>query len=98
MSDTVTGRATKAKALIENPIFKEAFEGVRLAIIDRIERCPMQDNATAEELRKCLRLLKDVRQQVEAFIQDGKVVEFRLAQEREQQEKRRLGLIPNFFR
>jgi hypothetical protein len=97
MTDTL-GRASKAQALLENPVFKDAFEGVRLAIIDRIERCPMADTGPAEELRKCLRLLRDVKANVEFAVKEGRAVEFRLAQEAEAKEKRRLGLIPNFFR
>jgi hypothetical protein len=98
MSDTVSGRATKAAALLENPIFKEAFDGVRQKIVEAIERCPMKEREDGEDLRRSLKLLKGVREAIEAHVKHGQIVEFRLQQEAEQRERRRIGLIPNFFR
>ena len=91
-------RGARAKALLEDALFKEAFEGVRAAIIDRIERCPLNDSATAEDLRRCMRLLRDVRANLEVAVQDGQVLKFRLDQDEATQKKRRLGIIPGFFR
>lgn len=91
-------RANKAKVLLENPVFNEGFEAVRTEIIRRIEACPMAEAQTAEELRKCLKLLRDVRANIEAFYSQGKIISFKLEQERVNVEKRRKFQIPNFFR
>jgi hypothetical protein len=91
-------RGERAKALLEDPMFKDACESVRQAIYDRIERCPLADVASAEDLRRCLRLLKDLKLNLEVAMKDGKLIQFRLEQDAQRQEKRKIGLIPGFFR
>jgi len=91
-------RGERAKALLEDPVLNEAWVAVRAALYDRIERCPLADVTTAEDLRRCLRLLKDTRLNLEVAIKDGKLAQFRLEQDVQKQEKRKLGLIPGFFR
>ncbi len=92
-------RAHKARTLLESPMYTEGFEMVHKAILARIEACPLSDTATAEDLRKCLKLLKDVRANLEYAINQGKIVSFRLAQEREREEKvKKFHLTPNFYR
>jgi hypothetical protein len=94
----VLDRANKARLLLESPMYKESFEMVRSAIISRIESCPMAEVTTAEDLRKCLRLLNDVRANLDLCMQQGKIVSFKLEQERATEEKRKRSLLPNFFR
>ena len=74
-------RATKAKAVLDNPMYQESFELCRLAIIDRIEKCPINDMESAENLRKCLKLLRDVRANLTVALNSGKVAEFTITQE-----------------
>lgn len=73
-------RANKAKAILDNPMYEEAFDLCRLAIIDRIEKCPIADTNTAEDLRKCLKLLRDVKANVTAALNTGKVDAFNIEQ------------------
>lgn len=87
-------RASRAKAILDNPLYAEAYDLCRLAIIDRIEKCPISDTATAEDLRKCLKLLRDVRANLAAALNSGKVDAFQI-QQAEQQKKNPLR---NFFR
>lgn len=87
-------RATKAKAILDSPMYGESYEMVRLAIIDRIEKCPMVDTANAEQLRLCLKLLRDVRANLDLALNSGKVVEFQIAQEK----KRLKNPLTNFYR
>jgi hypothetical protein len=92
-------RAHKAKTLLDNPMYQEGFEMVHKAIISRIEACPLGDVAIAEDLRKCLRLLRDVRANLEHAISQGKLISFRLEQEKAQEERiKKFHLIPNFYR
>lgn len=91
-------RAARAKALLESSAFNEAMEGVRKAIFDRIERCPISESETAEDLRRCLKLLRDVRLNLEVAIKEGAVKEFELKKDEESKSKRKLGIIPGFFR
>lgn len=85
-------RAQRAQAVMDNPAFKDAFAGVREAIIARIEQCPMRDTEGAERLRIMLKLLNDVRANLEQALADGKVAGLRL-QEVEETKKRRFAIF-----
>lgn len=87
-------RAQKAAAVLEAPAFIEAFASVRLAIIQRMEACSLSDTQTAEDLRRCLKLLRDVKLNLETAVNSGKLVAFRLAED----EKRRKNPLRNLFR
>jgi hypothetical protein len=86
-------RAIKAKALLDDPTLTGAFDAVRTSIINAIEACPLAATDSAEDLRRCLRLLKAVRTNLEVAVQSGKVVEFRLAQEAERKKNPLRGLF-----
>lgn len=91
---TVLDRATKAKAILENPMYDESFEMVRLAIHARIEGCPLNDTESAENFRKCLKLLRDVKANLAAALESGKVVQFSIAET----EAKRKNPLKGFFR
>ena len=85
-------RATKAKAILESYVFADAFKNVREEIIRRLES-PQTDTETAEDLRRCLRVVGSVKTNLEAAISGGKLEVFRL----EQDEKRKKSPL-RFFR
>lgn len=87
-------RANKAKAILDNPMYEESFELCRQAIIHRIENTSLTDTQTAEDLRRCLKLLRDVRANLIATLNSGKVEQFRLQEE----QKRRDNPFRNLFR
>lgn len=87
-------RANKAKAILEAPGFNDAFMAVRAAIITRIETCSLTDTQTAEDLRRCLKLLKDVRLNLETAVNSGKISTFRLAED----EQRKKNPLRRLFR
>jgi hypothetical protein len=66
-------RAAKAKAALANPAIAEAFENVRKAIHDAWEAAPVRDVEGQQILRLQLKLLGDVRANLEAAIADGKI-------------------------
>lgn len=80
-------RATRVQHLLRNPDLSDAFSAVRQAILEKIEACPIRDTEGAEKLRMMLKLLNDVRANLDAAITDGKVVQFQL------EEKRRFKLF-----
>jgi hypothetical protein len=95
MNDAVIlDRANKAKALLDNPMFAESFEMVRLAIHAQIEACPLSETESAENLRKCLKLLRDVKMNLAATLESGKIVQFSLSQAAE----KRKNPLKGFFR
>ena len=87
-------RAARAQAVLESDIYQEAWENTRAAIIQLIEKTPLSETETAEDLRRCLKLLRDVRANLELVLNQGKIASFRLAEE----EKRRKNPLRNLFR
>lgn len=75
-------RGAKAEALIKSEMFNEGFALVRTALLERLENWSIQDTDGAEKLRMMLKLLRDVRANVEQAVRDGKVSAFRLDEER----------------
>lgn len=73
-------RATKAKAIIESPLYLGAFSLVREKLIAGIEACPTADVAAAEDFRRCLRLLRAVHSNLDAAISSGKIAQFNVEQ------------------
>lgn len=62
----------KAKALLSDPLFVEAFDTVEKAIHDKWAATPLRDKEGAHELKLMLKLLKDVRRNVEKVASEGK--------------------------
>jgi len=87
-------RANKAKAILESPLFDEAFETVRQRLITVIENAPVAAVEQAEDARKCLKLLRSVRQHLEVAINTGKLEQFRL----QEVEKRKANPLRGLFR
>lgn len=71
LEDDIT-RGAKAQALLQNPVFTEAFDSVSQAIHDQWANCPVRDRDGAHELRLMLKLLTDVRAVFELAVTDGK--------------------------
>jgi hypothetical protein len=86
-------RANKAKVILDNPLYQDAYDKCRLAIIDRIERCKLADTVEAEKLRMCLKLLKDVRSNMVVALNSGKVAEFEIQREAEAKKNPFKGLF-----
>ena len=82
-----TDRAQKAERILNDEIFKESFESVRQARLQKFESAPVGDADGMMKVRLCLKLLTDVRANLEAVIRDGKVEEFNI------QEKKRLSIF-----
>jgi hypothetical protein len=66
-------RADRAKSILNNPTYQESFDLVRQAIHEQWEATPIRDHEGAHELRLMLKLLGDVKAQLDIAIADGKV-------------------------
>jgi hypothetical protein len=64
-------RASRAKRLLEDPLLSESFELVRRAIHEKWEAAPIADLSGQHELLLMLKLLSDVRANLEQAIADG---------------------------
>jgi hypothetical protein len=69
--ETDLDRAHRAKAILDNPTYQESFELVRQAILEQWEATPIRDKDGAHELKLMLKLLGDVRANLERAIADG---------------------------
>lgn len=65
--------AVKAEKLLKDETLTQAFDDVRQAIIDRWERAPLRDRDGAHELKLMLKLLSDVRANLEQAVSNGKL-------------------------
>lgn len=90
----IVDRATKAKAILESPVFEHAFTETRNKLIAALENCTLTETQQAEDLRRCLRLLKDVRTNLAKAVNSGTLEAFRL----EETEKRKRNPLRNYFR
>lgn len=71
-------RASKAKLVIDNPEFQRAFDQVTQAIHEAWERCPIRDVEGQHSLKLQLKLLGDVRANLERVIADGSMAAIEL--------------------
>lgn len=67
-------RSTNAERLLNNPEFRAAFDGVRSALLERFEQCPIRDKEAQHEIKLMLKLLGDVKSNLQSVIDNGKVV------------------------
>ena len=75
MSDReALARAAKAQALLNDPELNNAFDAVRKSIHDMWEQTPIRDRDGAHELRLMLKLLDDVKANIQSVVNTGKVV------------------------
>lgn len=69
----VIERATKAEKIINDAVFQDAFDKVRLALLDKIEGSPVRDKDGREYLYLMLKALSDAKGVLEQAMRDGKV-------------------------
>jgi len=64
---------TRAQKLLDDEILSKAFADVRAAIIERWESAPIRDVEGQHELKLMLRILSDVRSNLELAVHNGKL-------------------------
>lgn len=80
-ADEEIRRGEQARLLLENEIFKETFESVESGIINAWRNSPIRDHDGHHELRLMLKLLTDVRRNVETVMQTGKMAKIQIERE-----------------
>ena len=86
-TQTAIHRGARAEALLKDEIMAETFAGVRSAIIDQWATCPLRDKEGAHELRLMLKLLDDVKGNIERIARDGVLAKAELEIKRTKAEK-----------
>jgi hypothetical protein len=74
--------AQQAVSVVNNPAFKRGFEALATAIHEQWEATPIRDHEGAHQLKLMLKLLGDVRANLERAIADGKMAAHELDQRR----------------
>jgi hypothetical protein len=75
-------RANRARELLEEETMRSVFSGVREALVTKLEQCAIGDTATQHEIALTLQLLKQLRQHLQTFADDGTLAEREVEQER----------------
>ena len=86
-------RGQQARELLEHPLFVEAFEKVRSGILQSWEASPIRDEEGQRSLRLMLKVLNDVKKNIEEVAQTGKIASIQ-----REQEQTRLERMKNRFR
>ena len=89
--DADIDRGARAAALLANPTLKEAFEMVKQAIHEAWEAAPVRDTEGQQILKLQLKLLGDVRANLETAVTDGKLAAAEV-------ERRRKPVLADFRR
>ena len=76
-NDEVT-RGEQAKLILENPLFKEAWEVVKSRYMNAWENSPIKDFHSRERLFMLVAGLNDIRQHVEEVLITGKMAQKQL--------------------
>ena len=85
--EATISRAHQAERILKDPLFTEAWDKVKAALLAKFEQSPVRDTEGREHLLKMLKALNDAQGVLEQAMRDGKVV-LHL-----QEEKRRLRLF-----
>lgn len=71
-------RGEQARLLLDSPIYQESYQLVRDAIIAAWESAPIRDKEGHNELKLMLKLLADVRRNIENTMQTGKLAKVQI--------------------
>jgi hypothetical protein len=71
-------RGARAQQLLTDPLLTEAFTLVAQAIHEKWENAPLSDKEGAHELKLMLKLLSDVRANLEMAVHDGRMAQEKL--------------------
>ncbi len=67
--------ARNADKILNDPVFREAVDGIEKTIIDKMRQVPMADMTTQHELILTLQLLGKLKQHLHSMIETGKMAE-----------------------
>lgn len=80
-TDDELKRGEQARQVVENEIYIEAWQGVRDTLIRKWEACPIRDKEGQHELKLMLKLLTDVRRNIETVMQTGQMAKIEIERE-----------------
>jgi hypothetical protein len=75
-------RAQQAKQLLDNPVYQEAIENVRSAIVAAWSGAPIRDTEGHHELKLMLKLLTDLEANINRVLTDGKIAQIEIERQK----------------
>lgn len=78
--ETQRNRAVRAKALMEDPLIKEAFSALEGEYYEFWKKTPIRDQDARERIFHAIQVLGKVRGHLEIIIEDGKIANQRIAE------------------
>lgn len=75
-------RAQQAKQLLDNPVYREALESVRSAIVSAWSNAPIRDVEGQHELKLMLKLLTDLENNITRVVNDGKIAQIEIERQK----------------
>ena len=63
----------KSESLLKDPAFRAAIDGVREALVQRLEECPIADTVMQHEIAISLQLLKQIERHIKSFVATGEL-------------------------
>lgn len=71
-------RGQEARDLIENTIYRDAFETVEASILEKWKDCPVKDVDSQHELKQMFHVLSEVRRYIQTVAETGKMAQIQL--------------------
>jgi soluble cytochrome b562 len=76
----VLDRAVKARAVLDSPAYQDAYAAVRQRLLDAMLAVKIEDSASAEDFRRCIKLLDALKAELDTAINSGKLAEANIAE------------------
>ena len=70
---TPSEKSESAKRVLEDPIIQAALADIRMGLVGKLESLPMSDTESQHEIALTLQLLKQLKLQLETYVQDDAV-------------------------
>lgn len=79
----------RAKHILEDPIYRDAWEAVETGIVERWKESPILDHEGQHELRLMLHVMASVKVELERVMNTGKLASAQIEQEQSKFQKAR---------
>tara|TARA_R100000963_G_C4609103_1_gene80122 strand:- start:338 stop:574 length:237 start_codon:yes stop_codon:yes gene_type:complete len=67
-------RSNDAKAIIENPLYQEAYTELRTGLINELLETPLRDTEAREKLYLMIKMLDSVQARIKSIMETGTIL------------------------
>lgn len=83
--DELIQRGERARQIINDPLYIEAWEGLEIGCVERLAACDTNDAKTLQALTQSLQTVRAVRRRMAVWIAEGQEAAERLMRKEQQQ-------------